>query len=62
MTLVDDVADLLAVHNEVDAVSGECQEGVVDMMQLVDNHTVTEKLSTLAHTHKAMDAHTVTET
>lgn len=34
VTLVDDIADLLAVHNEVDAVCGQCQEGVVDVAQL----------------------------
>lgn len=33
MTLVDDVADLLAVHDEVDAIRGQSQEGVVDVMQ-----------------------------
>lgn len=30
--LVDDVADLLTVHNEVDAVGGECEEGVVHVV------------------------------
>lgn len=34
MALVDDIADLLAVHNEVNAVCGQCQERVMDMMQL----------------------------
>lgn len=34
VTLVDDIADLLAVHNEVNAICGQCQERVVGMMQL----------------------------
>lgn len=38
MTLVNDIADLLTVHDEVDAISGERQEGVVHVMQLVDRH------------------------
>lgn len=32
--LVNDVTDLLAVHYEVNAICGECQERVVDMVQL----------------------------
>lgn len=34
VTLVNDVTDLLTVHDEVDAISGECQKGVMDVMQL----------------------------
>lgn len=32
--LVNDVTDLLAVHYEVDAICGQCQEWVVGMVQL----------------------------
>lgn len=35
VTLIDDVADLLAVHDEVNAVGGQRQEGVVNVGQLV---------------------------
>ncbi len=35
VTLVNDVTDLLIVHDEVNAISGKCQKGVVDMMQLI---------------------------
>lgn len=44
VTLVDDITNLLAVHDEVDAVCGEGEEGVVDMMQLERNeqHDVSE--------------------
>lgn len=34
ITLVNDVTDLLTVHDEVDAISGECQKRVMDVMQL----------------------------
>lgn len=34
MALVDDIADLLAVHNEVNAICGQRQKRVVDMVQL----------------------------
>lgn len=34
VTLVNDVTDLLTVHDEVNAISGKCQKGIVDMMQL----------------------------
>lgn len=34
MALVDDIADFLAIHNEVNAVCGQCQECVMDMVQL----------------------------
>lgn len=34
VTLVDDIADLLAVHNEVNAICGQRQEWVMDMVQL----------------------------
>lgn len=37
MALVDDITDLLAVHDEVDAVCGQCQERVMDVMQLEKN-------------------------
>lgn len=33
VTLVNEVTDLLTVHDEVNAVSGECQKGVVDVVQ-----------------------------
>lgn len=48
MTLVDDVADLLAVHDEVDAVCGQSQKGVMDMMQLQKTET---HFSSLARKH-----------
>lgn len=34
MALVDDIADLLAIHNEVNTVCGQRQEWVVGMVQL----------------------------
>ncbi len=34
VTLVNDVTDLLTVHDEVNAISGESQKGVVYVMQL----------------------------
>lgn len=34
MALVNDIADLLAVHNEVNAIGGQRQEGVVGVVQL----------------------------
>lgn len=45
MALVNDVADLLAVHNEVNAVGGQCQEGVVDMVQLKETTAHAGKVS-----------------
>lgn len=37
MTLVDDIADLLAVHNKVNAICGQRQEWVMDIVQLKGN-------------------------
>lgn len=34
MALVNDIADLLAVHNEVNAIGGQCQKGVMGVVQL----------------------------
>lgn len=34
VALVNDVTDLLTVHDEVDAISSECQESIMDVMQL----------------------------
>lgn len=34
VALADEVADLLAVHDEVDAVSGQHQEAVISVVQL----------------------------
>jgi hypothetical protein len=34
VALVDDITDLLAVHDEVNAICGQRQERVVDVMQL----------------------------
>lgn len=39
MALADAVADLLAVHDEVDAVGGQDQEAVVRVVQLQQRHT-----------------------
>lgn len=36
--LVNDVTDLLAVHYEVDAIRGQCQERVVGMVQLQNEY------------------------
>lgn len=33
VTLIDDITDLLTVHDEVDAISSESQEGIMDVMQ-----------------------------
>lgn len=34
IALVNDIADLLAIHNEVNAICGQCQERVMGMVQL----------------------------
>lgn len=34
IALVNDITDLLAVHDEVDAICGEREEGIVYVMQL----------------------------
>lgn len=39
VALADGVADLLAVHDEVDAVGGQHQEAVVSVVQLQQRHT-----------------------
>lgn len=39
VALADEVADLLAVHHEVDAVGGQDQEAVVRVLQLQQRHT-----------------------
>lgn len=39
VALVDDIADFLAVHNEIDAVCGQSQESVVGMVQLKEKIT-----------------------
>lgn len=39
VALADAVADLLAVHDEVDAVGGQDQEAVVCVVQLQQRHT-----------------------
>lgn len=38
MALADEVADLLAVHYEVDAIGGQHQEAVICMVQLQQRH------------------------
>lgn len=45
VALVNDVADLLAVHNEVNTIGGQCQEGVMDMVQLEETRIHAVKLS-----------------
>lgn len=45
VALVNDVADLLAVHNEVNAIGGQCQEGVMDMVQLKETTVHAVKMS-----------------
>lgn len=49
VALVYDVADLLAVHNEVNAIGGQCQEGVMDMVQLKETTIHAVKLSKTLH-------------
>lgn len=50
MALVDDIADLLAVHNEVNAICGQCQKGVVDMVQLKRRKEIFSNTSTFLKT------------
>lgn len=47
VALINDVADLLAVHNEVNTIGGQCQEGVMDMVQLEETRIHAVKLSTM---------------
>lgn len=41
VALVNDIADLLAVHYEVDAIGGQRQEGVVGVVQLKERRRAT---------------------
>ena len=40
MAQVDDIADLLAIHNKVDAICGQRQERVMDVMQLREGQAI----------------------
>lgn len=40
MALVDDIADLLAIHNEVNTVCCQRQERVMDMVQLTKGNAI----------------------
>jgi len=46
VALVDDIADLLTVHDEVNAVGGQRQERVVGVVQLRKGQAIFRNLST----------------
>lgn len=50
MALADEVTDLLAVDNEVDAVGGQHQEAVICVVQLQQRHRVSLRGKGTAHT------------
>lgn len=45
VALVDDIADLLAIHNEVNAISGQRQERVMSMVQLKKGKAIFRNIS-----------------
>lgn len=54
MALIDDIADLLAIHNEVNAICGQRQEGIMDMGQLRKDQAILKHFKSKHH-HGAMD-------
>lgn len=55
VALIDYITNFLAVHNEVNAICGQNQEGVVDMMQLLKKFKIWF-IFTILHLHDGRQA------